>query len=90
VFLLFGTRRLGELGKGIGDGIRGFKLGIAGEPEERDASKAEQPDPLRQLVGRVPSAKELGDATSCLPPATVGLAQGEAEHASGKVETQNA
>ncbi len=34
VFLLFGAKRLPELGKGLGEGFKGFKDGIksAGEP----------------------------------------------------------
>ena len=31
-FLLFGAKRLPELGKGLGEGLRGFKEGIKGEP----------------------------------------------------------
>jgi sec-independent protein translocase protein TatA len=29
-FLLFGAKRLPELGKGLGEGLRGFKEGIKG------------------------------------------------------------
>jgi len=29
-FLLFGARRLPELGKGLGEGLRGFKDGLKG------------------------------------------------------------
>lgn len=29
-FLLFGARRLPELGKGLGEGLRGFKDGLGG------------------------------------------------------------
>lgn len=34
VFVLFGAKRLPELGKGLGEGLKGFKDGIksAGEP----------------------------------------------------------
>ncbi len=31
--LVFGPRKLPELGKGLGEGIRGFTKGIKGEPE---------------------------------------------------------
>jgi sec-independent protein translocase protein TatA len=44
VFLLFGTRRLGDLGKGLGEGIRNFKNAIGGEPE-RD--KGEPPSAIK-------------------------------------------
>jgi sec-independent protein translocase protein TatA len=30
VFLLFGAKRLPELGKGLGEGLKGFKEGIKG------------------------------------------------------------
>jgi sec-independent protein translocase protein TatA len=43
VLLLFGGSRLGELGKGLGDGIRNFKKGIGGDD---DASKDGDPDQL--------------------------------------------
>jgi sec-independent protein translocase protein TatA len=32
--LVFGPRRLPELGKGLGDGIRGFKDALAEKPKE--------------------------------------------------------
>ena len=32
-FLLFGAKRLPELGKGLGDGLKGFKEGIKGVSE---------------------------------------------------------
>jgi sec-independent protein translocase protein TatA len=34
IFILFGAKRLPELGKGLGEGLKGFKDGIksAGEP----------------------------------------------------------
>ncbi len=38
--LLFGPRKLPELGKGLGEGIRGFKEGIKGINSD-DAAKAE-------------------------------------------------
>ncbi|HEU5451461.1 MAG TPA: twin-arginine translocase TatA/TatE family subunit [Terriglobales bacterium] len=37
--LIFGPRRLGDLGKGLGEGIRGFKSAIKGEPEPAPAAK---------------------------------------------------
>jgi sec-independent protein translocase protein TatA len=57
VFLLFGTRRLGDLGKGIGEGIRNFKRGIADEPEPKKAED-KAPEPPKQLPGRVASPEE--------------------------------
>jgi sec-independent protein translocase protein TatA len=58
VFLLFGTRRLGDLGKGVGEGIRNFKRGISGE------SANDKPEPPKQVTGNVASPKEpLRDGT---------------------------
>jgi len=33
VFILFGAKRLPELGKGLGEGLKGFKDGIKGTPD---------------------------------------------------------
>ena len=35
--LLFGTKRLPELGKGLGEGIRNFKKAMDGRPEDDGA-----------------------------------------------------
>jgi sec-independent protein translocase protein TatA len=40
LFLLFGAKKLPELGKGLGEGMRGFKEGIKGGP---DAPAPQQP-----------------------------------------------
>lgn len=43
--LIFGPRKLPELGKGLGEGLRGFKDGIKAQPEsakqENTAAKAD-------------------------------------------------
>jgi sec-independent protein translocase protein TatA len=35
--LVFGPKKLPELGKGLGDGIRGFKSAMAGDEKKADA-----------------------------------------------------
>lgn len=40
--LIFGPRKLPELGKGLGEGLRGFKEGIKGMTD----AKAENPPPV--------------------------------------------
>lgn len=46
--LLFGPRKLPELGKGLGEGIRGFKDGLKGtntdDTQKSDAAKASTPE----------------------------------------------
>ena len=39
--LIFGPKRLPELGKGLGDGIRGFKTAMSGEEKASDNDKLE-------------------------------------------------
>jgi sec-independent protein translocase protein TatA len=42
VLLVFGAGRLGEVGKGLGDGIRNFKKGMAGDGEEKEDEDVKQ------------------------------------------------
>jgi sec-independent protein translocase protein TatA len=61
VLLLFGSRRLADLGKGIGEGIRGFRRGIAGEADNGKAGDAkvsndaprQSEQPQQPAVGRL-------------------------------------
>jgi sec-independent protein translocase protein TatA len=41
VLLIFGPKKLPELGKGLGDGIRGFKAAMSGEEKPSDTDKLE-------------------------------------------------
>ncbi len=45
--LVFGPRKLPELGKGLGEGIKGFKEGIKGTPDapQDNIAKSEAPQP---------------------------------------------
>lgn len=38
VAILFGPKRLGSLGKGLGEGLRGLKDGLAGRGEDEESS----------------------------------------------------
>jgi sec-independent protein translocase protein TatA len=40
--LVFGPKKLPELGKGFGEGIRGFKAAMSGEEKPTDSSKTEE------------------------------------------------
>ncbi len=42
--LLFGPKRLPEIGKGIGDGIRALKEGMKEQNAKSDAKTEEKPD----------------------------------------------
>jgi sec-independent protein translocase protein TatA len=41
-FLLFGAKRLPELGKGLGEGLKGFKEGIKGVTDPSPAPPVQQ------------------------------------------------
>lgn len=45
--LIFGPRKIGELGKGLGEGIRHFRSGLKGEPETVKAPDV-QPEAPKQ------------------------------------------
>lgn len=64
VLLLFGSKRLGDLGKGIGEGIRGFKRGIADDVEDVSAKvdQSETPKEPPHRTGEAAASAALGDA----------------------------
>lgn len=41
--IIFGPRKLGELGKGLGEGIRGFKSALSGEKKEEPKETPGEP-----------------------------------------------
>ncbi len=57
VFVLFGAKRLPELGKGLGEGLKGFKDGIknAGEP----AAPVAQPIQQQNAAPAQPKAEAI-------------------------------
>lgn len=42
--LIFGPRKIGELGKGLGEGIRNFKGAMRGDDEKKPAPAQQQED----------------------------------------------
>ena len=51
--LLFGGKKIPELAKGLGEGIRNFKTAIKGEPEKPD-------EPQKPAAAEKPAAVEAG------------------------------
>lgn len=43
--VLFGGKKIGDIGKGLGDGIRNFKTAIKGEDEKPEDQKPEEKKP---------------------------------------------
>ena len=52
--LVFGPKRLPELGKSVGKGIREFKGSISGDDDDRD-SRPDQPDEQAQIAAADPT-----------------------------------
>ena len=54
--LLFGAKRLPEIGRSLGSGMREFKDSVSGEKKEREreAAKTELPPPVPQEAAPVP------------------------------------
>lgn len=44
VIILFGSRRIPEVAKGLGEGIRGFKTGLHGDDDAARADKDRKED----------------------------------------------
>jgi sec-independent protein translocase protein TatA len=55
VLLLFGTKKLPELGKGLGSGIRNFKSAL--HDSERGEIPEERAEPAREISDRSTSAR---------------------------------
>lgn len=54
VVLLFGGKKIPEIAKGLGKGIRDFKSSLAGNEEKDDAKNLTKPD---QKASQEPGAK---------------------------------
>ena len=48
IVIIFGARRLPELGKSLGEGIKNFKKPITSRDKENDSSDKSQPPPKEQ------------------------------------------
>ncbi len=56
VLVLFGAKRLPEIGKGIGEGIKGFKKGLS-EPDEIDVTPKKEA-PKKEELEKKENAKD--------------------------------
>lgn len=59
LLLLFGAGRLGEVGKGLGEGIRNFKKGLAGD-DAASKGAAKQPKSVDVLPAQAASPPASG------------------------------
>ncbi|MFC4930673.1 Sec-independent protein translocase subunit TatA [Massilia sp. GCM10023247] len=52
VVLLFGTKKLGNVGSDIGKAVKGFKDGVKGEEEKSAANPASPSQPTQQVADK--------------------------------------
>jgi sec-independent protein translocase protein TatA len=52
--LIFGPRKIGELGKGLGEGIRGFKSALSGEDKAAPSGQSESSDAKQEAEKETP------------------------------------
>lgn len=69
LLLVFGAKRLPEMGKSLGEGLRGFKDSISGEAPTAHLSEAHAP--VGELPVRVtqPTAEQTAEPTPMQPVA---------------------
>jgi len=48
ILVLFGASRLGDIGKGLGEGIKNFKKGIAADDDDEPESEPKEPKQLTE------------------------------------------
>ncbi|MEJ5172640.1 MAG: twin-arginine translocase TatA/TatE family subunit [Hydrogenothermaceae bacterium] len=56
--LLFGAKKLPEIGRGIGEGIRSFKSAVSGEGEKKEEEKVVKPKEIEAEVVKKEEVKE--------------------------------
>jgi TatA/E family protein of Tat protein translocase len=54
LLLVFGARRLPEIGRSLGSGLREFKGAITGEPEKPAAGSSPEPPPVSEAPQHAP------------------------------------
>jgi sec-independent protein translocase protein TatA len=58
VLLVFGAKKLPEMGRGLGEGMRGFKSGISGESQTEETKVQQLTAAPPQPVATTASAEE--------------------------------
>ncbi len=56
ILLLFGASRLGDIGKGLGEGIKNFKKGINGDDDEPTSEDSKQLESKKRVKSSKKSA----------------------------------
>jgi len=61
VVLIFGTKKLRNVGQDLGGAVKGFKEGMKSADSEADATKAAAEGPAQQIPGRTIDAEVKKD-----------------------------
>jgi sec-independent protein translocase protein TatA len=61
VVLIFGTKKLRNVGQDLGGAVKGFKEGMKGAESEADAAKTAADAPTQQIPGRTIDAEVKKD-----------------------------
>jgi sec-independent protein translocase protein TatA len=69
--LVFGPKKLPELGRGLGSGMRDFKRGLSGEPDEAPAQPVvvQSTTPVVETAAAAPAAEPVAAAAPAAEPA---------------------
>lgn len=84
VVLLFGAKKIPELAKGLGSGIKNFKKAVKEDDEEQSA---EMPEPEVAKVEK-PARKKTAKATSTKPKTTTAATSSEPKKRGRKPKSQ--
>jgi sec-independent protein translocase protein TatA len=67
VLLVFGPKRLPEMGKSLGKGLREFKDSVSGRDDDRDRDPAELPVGTQDTTAPPATPREPQDTTTKTP-----------------------
>jgi sec-independent protein translocase protein TatA len=72
LLLVFGAKRLPEMGRSLGDGMRGFKDAISGESTHTQAPQRTPQEVAQPVLVAQPEAVVAGAPVQAVPTAQVG------------------
>jgi sec-independent protein translocase protein TatA len=70
VLMVFGAKRLPEMGKGLGEGMRGFKQAISGESHHEETAHVHEEPVLTPAPSAVPAPLTLAKVEEPAPERT--------------------
>ncbi len=83
ILLLFGAKRLPEIGRSLGTGMREFKDSVTGADTDKvEVTRSELPPPVAAPVPAAPPAEPVPAAPAAPAPPATADSEREAEHVS--------